>query len=165
MPEPSGNASSFAKEMMMKAMEESRTHAAEAPAETDKEGFDYSGMFRELGLKGGGVLVGILVLGIGMYFVVDYMMGGGIRLPKLAYVSGTVTLDGQPLPDATVYFEPKTRQSRSPAQRSVPGLRWARQMKKVTTRCTTSTRRRAWQLRNVECGSVACRPQGRPHSR
>jgi hypothetical protein len=76
------------------------------PAEPEKGGFDYSGMFRELGLKGGAAVVGLLVLCLGLYFAFDYMMGGGLKLPKLGYVTGSVTLDGRPLPGATVYFEP-----------------------------------------------------------
>jgi hypothetical protein len=35
------------------------------------------------------------------------MMGGGIKLPPLGYVSGSVTLDGAPLAGATVYFAPQ----------------------------------------------------------
>jgi len=34
--------------------------------------------------------------------------GGGAETPPLGTVSGTVTLDGKPLPDATVRFKPET---------------------------------------------------------
>jgi hypothetical protein len=100
------NASSHAKEMMMKAMEESRLHAGDAPLQEEKEGFDYAGMFREIGLKG--VLGVIVVVGVayGMYMLFDRMIGGRLKLPPLAHVTGTVTLDGKPLKGATVYFAP-----------------------------------------------------------
>jgi hypothetical protein len=100
------SASSHAKEMMMKAMEESRAHASDAPRQEEREGFDYAGFFREFGLKiGGGVVFGIL-LTYGLYLVFDGMMSSKLTIPKLGYVEGTVKLDGNPLPGATVYFAP-----------------------------------------------------------
>lgn len=32
--------------------------------------------------------------------------GSGVKVPSLGQVEGTVTLDGEPLPDATVLFQP-----------------------------------------------------------
>jgi phage FluMu protein Com len=100
------SASAHAKEMMMKAMEDSRLHAGDAPPEEPKEGFDYAGMFRELGLKGGLGLVAVILVSYGIYVFFDSMMGGKLTLPQLGYVTGVVTLDGNPLPGATVYFAP-----------------------------------------------------------
>lgn len=100
------NASSHAKDMMMKAMEESRAHAGDPHVEEKPEGFDYAGFFREFGLKGGVGLVGIIILFYGLYTVFDGMMSTKLKLPKLGYVTGTVTMDGKPLPGATVYFAP-----------------------------------------------------------
>ena len=100
------NASSHAKDMMMKAMEESRAHAGDPHVEEKPEGFDYAGFFREFGLKGGVGLVGIFILFYGLYTVFDGMMSTKLKLPKLGYVTGTVTLDGQPLAGATVHFAP-----------------------------------------------------------
>lgn len=105
-PEAGGNASSFAREMMMRAMENSRAHAGDMPIGPERPGFDFVGMFRELVLKGGGGLVLIALLAYGAYLGFEYLLGTGYSLPKLAEVSGIVTLDGQPLANATVYFEP-----------------------------------------------------------
>jgi len=100
------SASAHAKEMMMKAMEESRLHAGDAPPDEEVEKFDYAGFIREFGLKGGLGVVGVIVLSYGLYFLFDSMMGGRLKLPKLGYVTGTVKLDGAPLAGATVYFAP-----------------------------------------------------------
>lgn len=100
------SASAHAKEMMMKAMEDSRLHAGDAPPDDVKEGFDYAGMFRELGLKGGLGLVAVILASYGLYLFFDNMMGGKLMLPPLGYVTGVVKLDGNPLPGATVYFAP-----------------------------------------------------------
>lgn len=69
-------------------------------------GIDWSGMAREVGLKGVGILLIGLVAAAGAYYGFDSMMGGGIKLPKLGYVEGVATLDGQPVVGATVYFSP-----------------------------------------------------------
>jgi hypothetical protein len=100
------SASAHAKEMMMKAMEDSRLHAGELPPEEEKPGFDWAGFFQEYGVKWGGGLIFGLVLCYGLYLMFDSMMGSRLKLPKLGYVTGTVTLDGQPLAGATVYFAP-----------------------------------------------------------
>ncbi|MBS0206556.1 MAG: hypothetical protein JSS49_27010 [Planctomycetes bacterium] len=110
-PTPGGSsdsisASSHAKDMMMRAMEESRAHAGDPHVEEKPEGFDFVGLFRELGLKGGAGVVGIIILCYGMYIMFDSMISTKLKLPKLGYVTGTVTLDGQPLQGATVYFAP-----------------------------------------------------------
>ena len=105
--ESSVNASSHAKQLMVKTMEQSRAHAAEMPEEEKPPGFDFAGMFRELGLKGGGAILIGCVLTYGLYLAFDRMMGTSLKLPPLAYVSGTIKLDGKPLPGATVYFAPQ----------------------------------------------------------
>lgn len=43
------------------------------------------------------ILVGLGLCGCG---------GGPNDMPEVALVTGTITLDGEPLPDATVYFHP-----------------------------------------------------------
>lgn len=47
----------------------------------------------------------VFVVCYGMYSLMSSMMGGP-KLPPLARVSGTVTLDGKPLPGASVLFQP-----------------------------------------------------------
>jgi hypothetical protein len=105
-PDSSVNASSHAKEMMLKAMEESRAHAGDMPVEDKPPGFDYSGMFREVIVKGGGALLIGGVLCYGMYLVFDRMMSSRLKIPPLGNVTGTITLDGKPLPGAMIYFAP-----------------------------------------------------------
>ena len=48
---------------------------------------------------------GIVVI-CGIFFYLFNSMSGGANLPPLASVSGTITLDGKPLANATVFFDP-----------------------------------------------------------
>ena len=100
------SASAHAKDMMMKAMDESRAHAGDAPVKETREGFDWAGLFREFGLKGGAAILGGVLLTYGLYVFFDGMMSAKLKLPRLGYVTGEVKLDGNPLPGATVYFAP-----------------------------------------------------------
>lgn len=101
------SAAAHAKEMMMKAMEDSRTHAGEMPRQEERrDGFDFAGFFKEYGVKGGAGLVFGLILTWGLYAMFDSMMSTKLKMPPLGYVTGTVKLDGAPLPGATVYFAP-----------------------------------------------------------
>ena len=50
---------------------------------------------------------GIVVI-CGIFFYLFNSMSGGANLPPLASVSGTITLDGKPLANATVFFDPVT---------------------------------------------------------
>lgn len=92
---------------MMQAMKESNTQAAAKREDENDQSFDYAGMFREIGLKAGGGLALILTVAFGLYTFSNYVMGGNLKLPKLARVSGIVTLDGTPLAGANVYFAPQ----------------------------------------------------------
>ncbi len=51
-------------------------------------------------------IVGGIAVISGIFFYLFSSMSSGAELPPLASVSGTITLDGKPLPDATVLFEP-----------------------------------------------------------
>ncbi len=100
--------SKMAAKQMQKAIKDSRAEAQSAREEAEKaDRFDWQGFFREFGLKGLAGLAGIVLLTYGAYLMVDRVMGSGVRLPPLGYVSGTVTLDGTPLGGATVYFAPQ----------------------------------------------------------
>lgn len=90
---------------MQRALKESVQAEQQRKPEAE-EAFDWVGFFREFGLKGLGGLVACVLLAYGVYYLVDKMMGGGVPLPEIGYVSGVVTLDGNPLPGATVYFMP-----------------------------------------------------------
>ena len=51
------------------------------------------------------IVVGVVVVG-GLFYTLYNSMSGGAELPPLASVSGTITLDGKPLANATVFFDP-----------------------------------------------------------
>ena len=103
----SGGASAGAKDLLTRTMEESRARAsrieAEKPRNTGPGLRDY---LNEFGPKAGAYAAGFFVLIFGLYYIMDKMTGGGMPLPDLASVYGTVTLDGQPLEGATIYFTP-----------------------------------------------------------
>lgn len=92
---------------MMQAMKESNTQAAVQRDEESNPAFDFAGMFREIGLKGGGGLIAILTVAFCLYMFSNHLMGGSLKLPKLGHVSGIVSLDGTPLVGANVYFAPQ----------------------------------------------------------
>lgn len=69
--------------------------------------FELRDVLRDYGPTVIGSLLLLSVLVGGLYWLFDNMMGGTVSLPKLGYVSGTVTLNGEPLPGATVYFAPQ----------------------------------------------------------
>lgn len=85
-----------------------------APPEAERErgiGFDFMAFMSEIGLKGLAIIVGVVVIFPAIYLMSDRMMGGGLKLPKLAHVSGTVTYNGQPAAGAMVFFQPAVDQS------------------------------------------------------
>lgn len=100
--------SKMAAKQMAKAIKDSRSEAMAAKEDAEKgERFDWQGFFQEFGLKGLAGLAGIILLTYGAYLMIDRMMGRGVKLPPLGYVTGTVTLDGAPLAGANVYFSPQ----------------------------------------------------------
>ncbi|WP_397570495.1 hypothetical protein [Schlesneria sp. T3-172] len=92
--------------MMKKAIKENHTAEAAQRDADAKQRFDFFMLFREFGFQGLGVLVGGIVLTCAIYFGADRMFGSQLRLPKLGYVRGSITLDGKPLQGATIYFAP-----------------------------------------------------------
>lgn len=52
-----------------------------------------------------GLAVGVLIIGGGLYWIMSSMMGSA-KYPPLGRVYGVVTLDGKPLPAATITFQP-----------------------------------------------------------
>ncbi len=68
--------------------------------------FELRDIVRDYGPKILGGLVLISVVAGGIYWMFDSMLGGRLWLPKLGYVSGVVTVDGEPLGNAMVYFSP-----------------------------------------------------------
>jgi hypothetical protein len=101
------NASSNAKELLTRTMEESRVRAAQMPEEDrGKPGIDWRELWRELGIKIAPLVAGLVVLVVLTFWFSWYMVGGGRALPDLARVTGTVTKGGKPLAGAEVWFTP-----------------------------------------------------------
>lgn len=101
------NASSNAKELLTRTMEESRVRAAQMPEEDrGKPGIDFKELWRELGVKILPLAAALVVLVVLTFLFARYMVGGGRKLPDLARVSGTVTKAGAPLAGAEVVFTP-----------------------------------------------------------
>ena len=98
-----------AKDLLAKSMEESRIRASEMPEKPPRFNFDFAGFFREVGIKGLGTLVGIIVGVGGVFWMMNSMMGVRVKLPPLGYVSGTVTIAGKPAVGIRVYFSPIDR--------------------------------------------------------
>jgi hypothetical protein len=96
-----------AAKQLRKAIKQSRVQLAELKDEEKNAGVDYSGMFREVGLKGGGALVLVLAIIFGVNWFINHLMGGGLPLPKLGQVSGTITYDGTPVEGVNVFFAPQ----------------------------------------------------------
>lgn len=103
-PEPWDHAK--AAKQMMKAIRDTRDQEPETTRKDQTSQIDYAGLFQEFGVKGLGGLAAVLVFAYCAYLVVNSAMGSKVKLPPLAAVSGTVTLDGKPLSGATVFFAP-----------------------------------------------------------
>ncbi len=95
-----------ARDLLAKSMEESRVRASEMPEVEPRFNFDFAGFFREIGVKGLGSVLGVIVAVLGVWWVMNGMIGPRVRLPPLGYVSGTVTLGGKPAAGVRVNFIP-----------------------------------------------------------
>ena len=99
-------ASANARDLLRTTADESRVRAASMPPQEEKPPlFDFAGAKEELKQYTphiAGSLVFFLVLS---YFVYSWL-NPRPDLPKLAEVTGVVTVNGQPLPNVTVNFEP-----------------------------------------------------------
>lgn len=100
------NASTNAKDLLTRTMEESRVRAAQMPEDRRAPGIDYAGAARELLTRFAPAVGGTVLLIVLTYWFSTYMAGGGADLPPLGQVSGTVTKAGQPLSGAYVTFSP-----------------------------------------------------------
>lgn len=100
------NASSNAKDLLTKTMEESRVRAAQMPEDRTEPGIDWKAEFKDLLFRFGPAAGGAVVLIVLTYWFANYMAGGGITLPDLGRVRGVVTKGGDPLAGAQVMFEP-----------------------------------------------------------
>ncbi|QDU41326.1 hypothetical protein Mal4_56920 [Maioricimonas rarisocia] len=112
------NASANAKELLSRSVEESRARSAEMPKEEKESRIDWAGIRGELRRIGPPVVGGILAIVV-IYYGMDAMLGGGIDLPNLGRVEGTVTLDGKPLSGAKVIFSSAERMVESRRGRQI----------------------------------------------
>lgn len=101
-----GGSTIAARDLLARSMEESRVRASEMPEEKPRFNFDFAGFIREIGIKGGGTILGIVVAVYGTYWLMNNMMGGKQKLPPLGYVSGTLTIGGKPAVGVKVYLTP-----------------------------------------------------------
>ena len=104
-----GGSTNAAKDLLSRSMEESRVRASEMPEAAPRFNFDFAGFFREIGLKTGGTILGVIIAVYGMFWIMDRMMGHHTKLPPLGYVSGTVTIKGKPAAGVKVYLSPQER--------------------------------------------------------
>lgn len=108
---------------LRQALKDSALRAPQEAETTRSIAVDLSGLASEIGLKGVAIIVGAIVLLPAIYFIGDRMMGGGLRLPKLGYVTGTITYNGQPAVGAQVFFEPRDKNgNKTPKTRTSFGV-------------------------------------------
>ncbi|MBL8850893.1 MAG: carboxypeptidase regulatory-like domain-containing protein [Planctomycetaceae bacterium] len=100
------NASSNAKDLLTKTMEESRIRAAQMPEGRKKPGIDYMAAIKDLTTQYAFYIGGFVVLLVGAYFLGNLMSNASTNLPALGQVNGTLTKAGEPLADAMVTFIP-----------------------------------------------------------
>ena len=105
-----GGSTNAARDLLARSMEESRVRASEMPEEKPRFNFDFAGFIREVGIKGIGTVLGLVFAVYGTYWIMNNMMGGGLKLPPLGYVSGTLTIGGKPAAGVKVYLTPLDQQ-------------------------------------------------------
>ncbi|MGE0374606.1 MAG: hypothetical protein AB7I48_12600 [Planctomycetaceae bacterium] len=103
----SGGASAgAARDLLTRTVEESRARAARIDENEPREPSAVIEIGRELLVRGLPGLLVIALLGGGLYYLANSVMGVSNHLPDLGYVSGTITLDGAPLAGAEIQFRP-----------------------------------------------------------
>ncbi len=107
----SGGASAgAARDLLTRTVEESRARASRLDDKKPREPSVAFEIARELFVRGLPGLVGIAILGIGIYLVMNSMLGDSMDLPPLGRVSGRVALDGDALAGASITFLPVKRE-------------------------------------------------------
>jgi len=95
-----------AAKLMIQAARASRDQTIRTSGRPNLVNFDHFGFF-VFSVKALGILLVAFVICMGTYSVVDRMLGKRLRLPPLGYVTGTVSLDGNPLAGVVIYFAPE----------------------------------------------------------
>ncbi len=107
----SGGASAgAARDLLTRTVEESRARASRLDDDQQREPSAAAEIARELLVRGLPGLIGIALVGFGIYWVMNSMLGDSMDLPPLGRVSGRITLDGNALPGASVTFLPIKRE-------------------------------------------------------
>jgi hypothetical protein len=106
----SGASSGAARDLLTRTVEESRARASRIDDEDVREPSPVWEIGRELAVRLLPGIIGILVVAFLLYKGIDSLMGSGMELPELGYVSGTIMLDGKPLAGAQVTFNPVKRE-------------------------------------------------------
>jgi len=100
-----GAASANAKDLLTQTAESSRVRASSMPEEERGPRFDFSIVRAQL-IQSAPMIVGGIVGVAVLYFGMAYMMSNPRKLPDLGNVSGTVTLNGEPLKNVFVKLTP-----------------------------------------------------------
>lgn len=100
-----GTASTNAKQLLTRSMEESRVRAAEMPVDEEEPGVDYSDFWKLVGTRIAPGVAGLIVVCAGLYWL-TYSALSDYDLPDLGKVSGVVSRGGHPLAGAQVVFDP-----------------------------------------------------------
>ena len=96
-----------AAKMMRKVIKDAQSDAVRQRNIDAKPGYDYLLFFREIGLRGLGIIVGCAAMVLIAVFLGNYIVRSVLKTPDLTLVRGTIKLDGKPLANATIYFSPK----------------------------------------------------------
>lgn len=113
---PNAPASNIAGDLLSKSAKKGKKAnwtEAEPEKKKDEPEFDWAGLWYETRTKllpvlGGGVVFYLLI-----YFLVSPMFGDRGYVPKLASVTGTISVNGKPLVGAQVFFHPLERKQDS----------------------------------------------------
>lgn len=100
-----GAASANAKDLLTQTAENSRVRASSMPEEESGPRFDFSTVRAQL-MQSAPMIVGAIVGIAVLYFGMAYMMSNPRKLPDLANVSGSVTLNGKPMKNMYVMLTP-----------------------------------------------------------
>ncbi len=113
----SSDASSGAKELLTRSVEESRARASRMEDFEEPKGpTQFSLILQELIRLSPYIATGLVGV-IGLFWLANRMVSTSFPLPEMGYVTGRVTLNGQPLAGARVYFSPTEREFELPSGR------------------------------------------------
>jgi hypothetical protein len=96
-----------AAKMMKKAIKDAQFDSNRQRQRDEKSGYDYFQFFREIGLRGLGIILGCILAVTGAIWLGNYTFSSTLKTPPLGMVRGVVKLNGQPVSNAVVYFSPR----------------------------------------------------------